>query len=356
MVTSTAGIVLLACLVGLGRASGRLPTSLDGVIFLQHDLSRAEKANATRHTTPPEEPSADTAAPTYVVGESAEVKGGGAQVGKWFPCSIKSLGPRPHEYTITLATVGDMTAHARVLRKARPEALNWVPGFRAGEHVEVFATTPPFTGQWIQARILGQGTVANAYYIQVPVIEADAIPDVPLASLRKLREPVASGCSTEDRMQALHTFFTKGNMVFGGWATKCENFMPADGVDYERLNKCVQEVLPVSPMCSLCGVDFMKEAMGPRCSSKCTPMASSCTSLISPSDRCMDDTVKCMDCTMPALHSLFECVGINDPSLSGKLSQLRNAAANHLQAMPGANDGTFAVIIDMLGRSVAAGR
>lgn len=336
-----AGLVLLACWVSVARASGCSRSGLDEVGLIQQDLQR-QKASQ-------QPPALDPPAVTYEIGESVEVKGGAGHEG-WFPCSIKSLGKRPNEYTISVPALGDLPVRAAALRKAQPESRLWMPHFAPGERVEVLGAFPPFVGLWVQARVLGQGNLPNTYYIRVPTSTADSIPDVPLSSLRKLHEPVVSGCSTTDRMQAVYTFMTQGNMVFLGWADKCENFMPANGTDYQRLDRCVQEIFPVSPMCSQCGVEFMKETMG-TCRTECEPMSSSCTSFTSPSTSCMDNMVKCMDCANPALLTLFDCVGASDDTIAGKLAKLRGFAASRTLALPGMVNGIYTALLDGLTRS-----
>uniref|UniRef100_A0A7S2HFR2 Uncharacterized protein n=1 Tax=Alexandrium andersonii TaxID=327968 RepID=A0A7S2HFR2_9DINO len=381
MVTPTTSCMLLVCLVVVAHASRPIVVGLDEVAFIQHDLSKRPQAaqddpakafeeGFNEHAKQFGEVSAvdmarfigslgamkaPTVAPanlTYVAGESALVKGSGDHAGDWFPCQIKGVGKRPHEYRIFMPSVGNITVRAVALRKVQPEAQSWLPAFAPGERVEILAENAQWSGHWLQATILGQGSVPNTYYVKVHVAEVDALPDVPLRMLRKRYEPAASGCSDSDRMQVMHTFLQKGNLVFAGWASKCENFMPADGVvDYRKLDQCLQEVFPVSPMCTSCGVDFMKETTS-RCSSQCGPITSACKSFSTPSKDCQDATAKCMACSTPALLSLFECVGIDDNGLPGKLEKFQQAAASRLLAMPGATDGIFTALLQALGSSV----
>mmetsp|Transcript_73973 Transcript_73973/g.217065 ORF Transcript_73973/g.217065 Transcript_73973/m.217065 type:complete len:364 (-) Transcript_73973:34-1125(-) len=361
MAILAARLVLLACLVELNGASGRVPSSVDEVILIQNNLITGQKAELTMSSESAADPSTDPPVLTFDIGESVEVLGKGSHAGEWIPCSIKSRGDRPNEYTITVPQVGDIRrVKAAKIRRALAETGFWIPAFAPGERAEVFPNEGPFNGSWIQAQILGQGSVPNTYYINVPTSEVNPIPDVSFSLLRKLQKPVISGCSTVDRMQMVHLFSAKGSFFFVGWADRCENFMPQEGntsagVDYVKMDACLRAVFPISPKCSACGGDFVKEAMGP-CSAACAPTTTSCASFTSPSESCMADLATCMDCTKPALDTLFQCVGVYDETIPGKTAFLRDAARGKLLAQPGVADKIFASLVDGLALSVGGVR
>mmetsp|Transcript_48322 Transcript_48322/g.149261 ORF Transcript_48322/g.149261 Transcript_48322/m.149261 type:complete len:365 (+) Transcript_48322:63-1157(+) len=364
MAISAAALVLLSWSAPLVCAAGRPRGGLDELALVQRGSPQGHQAVGALPAaapvaggkTPPPPP------PSYAVGESVEVKGSGAHAGEWIPCSITGKGEKPHQYAILVPFAGEMQVMAAALRKAEVGTGWWVPSFAPLERVEVLSAVGPLAGSWIQGKVLGQGSLPNTYYLQVPTADIDALPDIPLSSLRKLHEPVVAGCSTVDRKQVLHVLTMKGVLAFAGWSDRCEDFMlpggkgnESAGVDYRKLDRCVQEVLPVSPMCSLCTADFARESFG-TCSAQCLPTASECASFTSPSARCQKALSDCLGCAGPALLSLFQCVGLSDESLPSRLSSLRDAASKRALAIPGVVDSIYGILMDGLAKSVTAPR
>mmetsp|Transcript_100840 Transcript_100840/g.315134 ORF Transcript_100840/g.315134 Transcript_100840/m.315134 type:complete len:342 (-) Transcript_100840:60-1085(-) len=339
-----APIVRLACLLPPACVLVSSHGGLDDFALVQRSFLKGQKANTTVNMELP--------VLSYVVGESAEVKGSGQFAGKWFPCLIKSKREQPETYTITVPDMGDVHhVPASHLRKADLQAANWLPSFAAGERAEMLATEGSFKGSWIQSKVLSQGSMPNTYHVEVPTSKVGPIPDVQLSHLRKLGEPMVAGCSRLDRRQALHMFKKLDVFVFAGWANKCENFLLGNAVDYQKLDRCVREVMPVSPMCSMCGIDFAREAMGP-CSAKCVPVVAECGSFTSPSRGCMEAATGCMECTTPAMNALFECLGMYYEGTPGQLELIVNTTRKGYMALTGMADGIFGAILNGLYRSV----